>query len=120
MEMTTENLALAFAQALYDKQAEDIRILDVRGVSTVTDICVVATGTSAPHLKALQKAVLNALRDTGNAVKFRCSGEPDSGWVLLDAFTVVVHIFAPEAREYYDIETLWNGAKEIPFTPANN
>lgn len=120
MEMTTENLALAFAQALYDKQAEDIRILDVRGVSTVTDICVVATGTSAPHLKALQKAVQHALRDTGSTAKFRCSGDSDSGWVLLDAFTVVVHIFAPEAREYYDIEALWTGAKELPFAPAVN
>ena len=58
MTQTNEALALGIAQALYDKQAEDIRVLDVRGISTVTDICVVASGTSAPHLKALQKAAL--------------------------------------------------------------
>ncbi len=114
----TEALALTLAEALYDKQAEDIRVLDVEGVSTVTDIFVVATGNSAPHLRALQKAAQHALRDAGDTGRFRCSGDADSGWVLLDAFSVVVHIFAPEAREYYDIEALWQGAREVPFTPS--
>ncbi len=116
MKQTSEELAVGIAQALYDKQAEDIRVLDVRGVSTVTDICVVATGTSAPHLKALQKAVMAYLKEQGET-RYRLSGEADSGWVLLDAFTVVAHIFAPEARAYYDIEALWKGAAEIPFQP---
>jgi ribosome-associated protein len=116
MTQTNEALALGIAQALYDKQAEDIRVLDVRGISTVTDICVIASGTSAPHLKALQKAVQRHLKADSDT-HYRCSGDSDSGWVLLDAFTVVTHIFAPEAREYYDIEALWQGAKEIPFTP---
>ena len=117
MNITTEAVALGIAQALYDKQAEDIRVLDVRGVSTVTDYCVVASGNSAPHLKALQKVAQSYLRDSDNT-HYRLSGESDSGWVLLDAFTVVTHIFAPEAREYYDIESLWQGAKEIPFVPT--
>ncbi|MBO7182387.1 MAG: ribosome silencing factor [Kiritimatiellae bacterium] len=116
MTQTNEALVLGIAQALYDKQAEDIRILDVRGISTVTDICVIASGTSAPHLKALQKAAQTYLK-TSSDTRYRTSGESDSGWVLLDAFTVVIHVFAPEAREYYDIEALWQGAKEIPFTP---
>lgn len=119
MTQTNEALAQSIAQALYDKQAEAIRILDVRGISTVTDICVIASGTSAPHLKALQKAAQTCLKNDTNNTRYRTSGESDSGWVLLDAFTVVIHIFAPEAREYYDIEALWQGAKEIPFTPAN-
>ena len=114
--MTSEDLAKGIAQALYDKQADNIRVLDVRGVSTVTDYCVVASGTSAPHLKALQKAAQNWLKQQADT-RYRLSGESDSGWVLLDAFTVVAHIFAPEAREYYDIESLWQGAKEIPFEP---
>ncbi len=118
MTKEPKELALILANALYDKQAEEIRVLDVEGISTVTDICVVATGTSAPHLRALQKAAQHALRDAGDTGRFRCSGEADSGWVLLDAFSVVVHIFAPEAREYYDIESLWQGAKEIAFEPV--
>lgn len=117
MNLTSEALALGIAQALYDKQAENIRVLDVRGVSTVTDLCVVASGTSAPHLKALQRAAQNWLKAQADT-RYRLSGEADSGWVLLDAFTVVAHIFAPEAREYYDIESLWAGAKEVPFTPT--
>jgi ribosome-associated protein len=117
MTPSPDTLATCIAQALYDKQAEDIRILDVRGVSTVTDYCVVASGTSAPHLKALQKAAQSALKENQDS-SFRSSGDPDSGWVLLDAFDVVAHIFAPEAREYYDIEALWQGAKEIPFSPT--
>ncbi|MGN1325043.1 MAG: ribosome silencing factor [Candidatus Spyradenecus sp.] len=116
MDQTSEGLALGIAQALYDKQAEGIRVLDVRGVSTVTDYCVVASGTSAPHLKALQRAAVAYLK-TQEGGTYRCSGEADSGWVLLDAFTVVAHLFVPEAREYYDIEALWKGAKEIPFAP---
>ncbi len=117
MKQTSEALALGIAQALYDKQAENIRVLDVRGVSTVTDYCVVASGTSAPHLKALQRAAQSYLKEQEDA-RYRLSGEADSGWVLLDAFTVVTHIFAPEARDYYDIEALWKDAKEIPFPPA--
>ena len=117
MAQASEELALGIAQALYDKQAEQIRVLDVRGVSTVTDYCVVATGTSSPHLKALQKAAQAYLKSQQETT-YRGSGEADSGWVLLDAFTVVVHLFVPEARAYYDIEALWKGAKELPFTPA--
>ena len=113
MDQKSEGLALGIAQALYDTQAEGIRVLDVRGV---TDYCVVASGTSAPHLKALQRAAVGYLK-TQEGGTYRCSGEADSGWVLLDAFTVVVHLFVPEAREYYDIEALWKGAKELPFTP---
>jgi len=118
MKPDSEALALGIARALDDKQAEEIRVFDVRGVSTVTDWCVVATGTSAPHLKALLKAVQGWLREQENAPRTRQSGEPDSGWVLLDAFSVVVHLFVPEAREYYDIETLWANAKELPLAPA--
>jgi len=116
MTQKDEEIALGIADVLYDKQAEHIKVLDVRGVSTVTDYCVVASGTSAPHLKALQKAAQAYLK-TQQSTTYRVSGDADSGWVLLDAFTVVVHIFLPEARAYYDIEALWKGAKEVPFSP---
>ncbi|MEG1480615.1 MAG: ribosome silencing factor [Kiritimatiellia bacterium] len=118
MNQTSEKLALGIAHALYEKQAENLHVLDVHEVSTVTDICIVATGTSSPHLRALQKAAQTYLKSLKD-FHFRASGDADSGWVLLDAFTVVVHIFAPEAREYYDIESLWQGARKIPFTPED-
>lgn len=117
MEQMAEKNALGIAQALYNKQAENIRVLNVQGVSTVTDFCVVASGNSTPHLKALQKAVQAYLKACQDA-SYRVSGETDSGWVLIDAFTVVVHLFLPEAREYYDIEALWKNCKEVPFVPV--
>ena len=109
-------LALGAAQALDDKLARDIRVLDVRGVSSITDYCVVASGTSAPHLKALMTSVLQHVKQHG--VLARSSGLPESGWVVVDCLDAVIHIFAPEARSYYAIETLWKEAKAVPLPPA--
>ena len=109
-------LALGAAQALDDKLARDIRVLDVRGVSSITDYCVVASGTSAPHLKALMTSVLQHVKQHGTLA--RSSGLPESGWVVVDCLDAVIHIFAPEARSYYAIETLWKEAKPVPLPPA--
>lgn len=111
-------MALEAAQALYQKKAADIRIFDVRGVSGVTDFYVVATGTSAPHLKALIAETQRHMKSL-DVASYRSSGESASGWVIVDYVTAVVHVFSPEARAYYNIERLWAKAKEIPFRPAN-
>ncbi len=110
-----ESLAIEIAKELNLSKAEDIRVLDVRGISSVTDYCVIATGNSAPHLNGLLRDVQARLRELGEKGN-RVSGDPESGWVLLDCFSVIVHVFAPEAREYYDIERLWSEAKEIDYT----
>ncbi len=112
--MTNEELAIAIAKALDAKQAKDIRVLDVRGISTLTDYCVIATGTSGPHLKALATESQSCMREQGVSV-YRKSGDIESGWVIADYVHVVVHAFSPEARAYYAIEGLWKEAKEIPF-----
>lgn len=96
------------------KQASDIRIFDVRGVSSVTEFTVVATGTSAPHLKALVSETKRRMKDL-NVTCYRMSGEPDSGWVVADYINAVVHVFSGEARAYYDIEKIWATAKEVPL-----
>ncbi|MDD4101701.1 MAG: ribosome silencing factor [Kiritimatiellae bacterium] len=100
--------------ALDAKQAEDIRVFDVRGLSTVTDFTVVATGTSAPHLKALVAESKRRMKDLG-VTCYRMSGEPDSGWVVADYVNAVVHVFSSEARIYYAIEKIWATAKEVPL-----
>ena len=100
--------------ALDVKQAKDIRIFDVRGQSSVTDFYVVATGTSAPHLKALISETQRRMKELGIS-SYRTSGESDSGWVVVDFVHAVVHVFSTEARAYYAIEKLWSTAKEIPF-----
>lgn len=112
--INSDQLAMEAALALDAKQAGDIRIFDVRGLSSVTDYYVVATGTSAPHLKALIAEVHRRMKAAGIA-SYRTSGEPDSGWAIADYVHAVVHVFSPEARVYYAIEKLWVTAKEVPF-----
>lgn len=86
-------------KALEDAKGIDIKVYDVRGKSGFTDYFVVATGSAAPHLKALVKAL------PGKA--YRESGDPESGWIVSDYIDVVVHVFSPEARAYYALEKLW-------------
>ena len=116
--MNSEQMAIEAARALYQKKADDIRIFDVRGISGVTDFYVVATGTSAPHLKALIAETQHRMKKH-NIASYRTSGESSSGWVIVDYVTAVVHVFSPEARAYYNIERLWATAKEIQFHPES-
>lgn len=116
MRMNSEEIAIEAATALDMKQAADIRIFDVRGISGVTDFYVVASGTSAPHLKALISETQRHMKRL-DASSYRVSGEPDSGWVIVDYVHAVVHVFSPEARSYYGIERLWATAREVPFHP---
>jgi len=106
-------LALEAAKALEERLGKDIRVLDVRGISNLTDYCVIASGTSAPHLKALTTEVQHSMKQRG--LPARRSGLPESGWVVVDCLDAVIHIFAPEARAYYAIENLWKGAPAVPL-----
>ena len=110
--MTLEEQVKLVVQALEDKKAVDVRTYDVRGVSGLCDAFVVATGTAAPHLKGLVAGVQQAMRTAGES-SFRLSGDPESGWIVVDYVDVVVHVFSPEARAYYALERLWDGAKPI-------
>ncbi len=96
-------------ESLEDKQAEDIKVFNVRGSSSVTDFYIVASGTSAPHLKALISGAYRHMKNS-KAKSFRNSGDPESGWMVIDFIDVVVHVFSPEARAYYAIEKLWDGS----------
>lgn len=96
--MTSEELSKQLSRALVDTKALDVKTYDVRGKSGIADFFVVATGSAAPHLKALVKALPKA---------YRVSGDPESGWIVADYFDVVVHVFSPEARAYYALEKLW-------------
>lgn len=111
--MTLEEQVKLVVQALEDKKAVDVKTYDVRGVSGLCDAFVVATGTAAPHLKGLVAGVQQAMRTAGE-LSFRLSGDPESGWIVVDYVDVVVHVFSPEARAYYALERLWDGAKPIP------
>ena len=114
MTIRSEQIAIEAALALDAKQAKDIRVFDVRGLSSVTEYYVVATGTSAPHLKALIAETQRRMKELGVSA-YRKSGESDSGWVVCDYVHAVVHVFSAEARAYYAIEKLWATAKEVPL-----
>lgn len=110
--MTLEEQVKLIVQALEDKKAVDVKTYDVRGVSGLCDAFVVATGTAAPHLKGLVAGVQQAMRTAGES-SFRLSGDPESGWIVVDYVDVVVHVFSPEARAYYALERLWDSAKPV-------
>lgn len=91
---------------LDDAKAEDIVAVDIAGKSSLADHMVVASGRSQRHVGAVADQVINALRDAGFG-KPRVEGMPHCDWVLLDAGDVIVHIFRPEVREFYNIEKMW-------------
>lgn len=94
------------------KKAEEVVVLDVRKLSSVTDYYVIATATSAPHLKALASDLQQGLKQEGSPL-YRKSGSPESGWMVLDYVDVVIHIFESENRQYYAIEELWARARKV-------
>jgi ribosome-associated protein len=98
--------------AAEDKKGLDVVILDVRGTSPVTDYYVIASGTSAPQLKAMMNEVQHELKAAG-VTCYRRSGVPDDGWVVLDFYDVVMHILLTDLREYYALEELWADAPRL-------
>ena len=103
-----EILALVLAR-LEDDKAEDIVSIELRGKTTIADYMVVASGRSQRHVGATAEHLVEALKARG--VKgVRVEGLPACDWVLIDASDVIVHIFQPEVRGFYNIEKMWSGA----------
>lgn len=98
--------------ALDDKKAENLQLLYVGEISSVTDYYVIATGTSSPHLKALARAAQESLEDSGEEALFSGGGE-ETGWVVVDAIDLMVHLFAEETRSYFNLEGLWKDGERI-------
>lgn len=110
-----ETLARLCAQAAADKKAERIKILDLRGISTFTDLFVVCSGTSDPQLKAISNGIQQTLREEAGVKPHAVDGFPSSHWIVLDYLDVVVHIFHESKRDFYGLEDLWSDAPEIEF-----
>lgn len=98
--------------AVSDKQAEDVLLLDIRNVASFADYFVIASGTANRQIRAIIEAVEEAVKAEGVKPVGR-EGQADSGWVLMDYGDVIVHIFAPEEREFYDLEGLWHTATPV-------
>jgi ribosome-associated protein len=100
--------------ALDDKKAEGLKVLYVGEISSITDYFIIATGTSNPHLKALSGAVQDALEETGQESVMSGAGD-QSGWVVVDAYDFMVHLFTAETREYFNLEGLWKDGNLIEW-----
>jgi len=94
------------------KLAEDVLLLDVRPISGVTDYFVICSAGSERQVKAIHDEVLTKLRETGSRA-LHSEGTSGSGWILMDYGSVVLHIFSPTVRRYYDLEELWREAKTV-------
>jgi len=103
---TLPDLLQQCTTALDNKKAESLRVLYVGDVSSVTDYFVIATGTSTPHLKALGEVVVEAIEKNGDEAIISGAGDK-SGWVVVDAFDFMVHLFTEETRAYFNLEGLW-------------
>ena len=105
-------LARKAVEAASDKQAADIVLLDAREVCNFTDYFVMLSGETSRQLKTIYEEIEQTLKREGVRPNRR-EGNLDSGWLLLDFGDVIVHIFAPEEREYYQLDELWNQATPI-------
>jgi len=109
---------LCAVSAIEDKKGEAIRVLDVRGKSSITDYLVLSTATSEPHVKALKASLDKALREAGVQLIGQ-DREVGSGWLIVDAFDFMVHLQTAEMREYYGLDQLWRDAPEVTLKRVN-
>ncbi|MGN0341546.1 MAG: ribosome silencing factor [Roseburia sp.] len=106
-----EMVKLAY-HALQEKKAEDIRVIDISGVSVIADFFIIASGSNQNQLQAMQDAVDEELYKAGYHVK-QIEGNQNSSWILMDYHDIIVHIFSKEDRLFYDLERVWRDGKEI-------
>lgn len=102
----------ACCRVLDDKKAEAITVLDVAAQSSITDYLILATATSEPHLRALRVELEKALDSSGSRI-VGIEMAQESGWVVIDVFDVMVHLFLGAVREHYSLERLWRDATEV-------
>ncbi len=94
-----------------DKKAIDIRVIDLRGIVSYTDFFVICSGNTERQTKAIRDAIHEELKGAAERLlPRRTEGDREARWILLDYWDVVVHIFTPDAREYYRLENLWGEA----------
>lgn len=111
MEQSKEMVKIA-TKALEEKKAEDIRVIDIREISTIADFFVIANGTNQNQLQAMRDAVDEELYKAGYHTK-QVEGNQNSSWVLMDYNDIIVHIFSKEDRLFYDLERMWTDGKTV-------
>ncbi len=111
--MDSKKLALLCRNLADEKKAENIVILDMRALTTVTDYFVICTGSSEPHLRAVVNAITDKLREQCDRRPRAIDGSLPATWIVLDYLDVMVHIMRADTRERYNLEGLWGDAPKL-------
>lgn len=112
MELEPKERALRIAEAADDRRALDIEILDMRGLMTICDYFVICNGRSRLHVDAIAEEIEEQMSELGIEPR-HIEGIPNSSWVILDYHDVVVHVFEPDSRGFYNLEGLWHDAERV-------
>jgi len=110
------NLARLCAKYAEDKKAVDVVIMDVRGLSPITDFFVICSGTSSPHVRAIRDEIADQIKVEHGKAALVSDGQLESQWLLVGYSDVIVHVFGGEKREFYALEDLWNDAPRVPLS----
>jgi ribosome-associated protein len=111
--MDSKKLAQLCRDLADNRKAENVVVLDVRKVSSITDYFVIASGTSEPHLRAILDEIMDTLLTDYGLKPRAIDGNARMSWAVLDYFDVIVHVMRPEVRERYDLEALWGDAPKM-------
>jgi ribosome-associated protein len=111
----TSQIALMAADAIADKKGLDVDLLEVGDLLAITEVFVIATGTSRTHVRAVADGVEKTLAEQAGRKPLRREGTGEGEWLLLDYGDVVVHLFQPDQREYYALERLWRDAPRLAW-----
>ena len=114
--MTPKEMAVLAAKALDGRKGEEIKIMEVTELTTLADYFVICTGSSNTQINALCDAVEKALKEQAEEAPLHREGHRDGTWVLLDYGALCVHVFSQEAREFYDLERLWQDGKRLDLS----
>jgi ribosome-associated protein len=112
METERDILINSVAQAIFDKKGFNILALDIRGVSSLTDVLVIAEGNVDRHLQAIASAIIAEMKKRGKTPYF-VEGMQEGQWIVLDYLDIIIHLFLPSYREKYQLERLWQNGKII-------
>lgn len=112
-KMDSKKLALLCRKLAENKKADDVVVLDVRKISSITDYFVIASGTSEPHLRAIVNEITDQLREDHQVRPRAIEGDLRAPWQVMDFFDVIVHVMRADVREKYDLESLWGDAPRV-------
>ena len=111
--MDSKTLALLCRDLAENRKAENVVVLDVTKVSSITDYFIIATGTSEPHLRAIVDEITEKLAEDHDLKPKSHDGTIQTSWIVLDYFDVIVHVMRADVREHYKLEDLWGDAPQV-------